>query len=215
MPALLRRAKWIFLVVLVLYIFSYGLGFAAGKLNLVNYRDLQKSPVAKASRNFERYIPGYSHLLNEYKEWHDKVRKEAIQAKDHWALGKQIFLNNWLAANITMIIRSVLVLPITMSVFGKFFQGVVFAQTPASSHIYAVFISEFGGYYLTICGALCLALWTIFYRFFKFACRMAAFIAGLKILGLAFAVSSVGMLAGSIIETDFIMSLYEKLPFMG
>jgi hypothetical protein len=53
-------------------------------------------------------------------------------------------------------------------------------------------------------------LWTVFYRTFNFASRIGAMIGGFKLIGLAFAVSAVTMLVGSILETRFIMNLFEK-----
>ena len=119
-----------------------------------------------------------------------------------------IFLNNWIVANLTMLIRSILVLPITLSVFGKFFQGVVFAQVNSDNAMWLVFLNEFGGYFLTIAGTLTVVLWTVFHKFFKFDSRRRAFVSGLKILGLAYAVSAIGMLIGSILETKIIMDIY-------
>ena len=136
------------------------------------------------------------------------MRDKFIARQDHWGMRALIFLNNWIVANLTMLIRSIFVLPITLSVFGKFFQGVVFAQVSSDSAMWLVFLNEFGGYFLTIAGTLTVVLWTVFHRLFKFDSRRRAFISGLKILGLAYAVSAFGMLIGSILETKIIMDIY-------
>ncbi len=131
--------------------------------------------------------------------------------RDAWGLGKLIFFNNWIVTNLTMTIRAIFVLPVCLLVPGKFFQGAVFSQTPGSARIFAVFVMEFGGYFLTTCATLCLVFWTIFYGHFEFASRAAALVGGLKLIGLAYLASAVGMAIGSWLETDFIMSVFGRL----
>jgi hypothetical protein len=209
--SLLNKAKFIFIIVLVVYILSYGAGYVAGKLDWVDYRKLKNSAILKFSSNLEYKVPGYGWLLKEYKQWHDKLRDKYLAAKDYWGMDKLIFFNNWIVSNITYVIRSVFVAPISLSIFGKFFQGAIFAQVPGSSRISTIFLSEFGGYYLVTSATLCLVLWIIFYKAFRFITRRRAFISGLKILGLAYAVSAIAMIIGSLIETKFIMSIFENL----
>ena len=208
MLALIKKARWIFLLVFAIYALSFVLGFSAGALKIVDYQKIKNTSLFKASSSLEKYVPGYSRLIEVYKDWHNKLRNKFLANKDHWGMRALIFLNNWVVANVTMIIRSVFVLPITLSVFGKFFQGVVFAQVSSDSMMWLVFLNEFGGYFLTIAGTLTVVFWTLFYRFFNFKSRGRAFVSGLKILGLAYAFSAVGMLIGSILETKFIMDLY-------
>jgi hypothetical protein len=208
--SLLKKAKWIFIIVLALYILSYSAGYIAGKNHWVEYKDLFKSKPLTLSRNLEKYVPGYGYLLDKYKKFHDRLRNRFLFSQNSWGMRALIFLNNWIVSNITMIIRAIFVLPVGLLIIGKFFQGVVFAQASASSHIWVTFILEFGGYFLTICATLCLVLWTIFYRGFGFVTRFSAFKGGLKLLGMAFVISAIAMIAGSIIETDFIMSMFNK-----
>jgi hypothetical protein len=210
MLPLLNKAKFIFIIVLAIYILSYGAGYIAGKLDWVDYRKLKNSAIVKFSSNLEYKVPGYGWLLKEYKKWHNKLRDKYLATKDYWGMDKLIFFNNWVVANVTYIIRSVFVAPISLSIFGKFFQGAVFAQVPGSSRISTIFLTEFGGYYLVISATLCLVFWTIFYRAFRFVTRLRAFISGLKILGLAYAVSAIAMIIGSLIETKFIMSIFDN-----
>ncbi|HEQ98000.1 MAG TPA: hypothetical protein ENO22_01515 [candidate division Zixibacteria bacterium] len=207
---LIKKAKWIYTTVFVLYVLSYGAGYLAGKQHWVEYRELLNSDVGTLSRSLETYVPGYGDLIEEYRSWHDELRNKFLFSRNHWGMRGLIFLNNWIAANITMIIRAVFVLPISLSVFGKFAQGVVFAQTPASTHIWITFLMEFGGYFLVICATLSMVFWTIFYRGFGFVTRWAAFRGGLKLLGVAYLVSAAAMIIGSIVETDFIMNMFGK-----
>jgi hypothetical protein len=208
--SLIKKARWIFIIVFALYALSYSAGYIAGKNHWVEYQDIFKSKPLTISRNLEKYVPGYGHFLEKYKGFHDRLRNKYLFSRNSWGMGALIFLNNWIVSNITMIIRAIFILPVGLLVIGKFFQGVVFAQTPASPHIWATFILEFGGYFLTICATLSLVLWTIFYSGFGFVTRFSAFKGGLKLLGMAFVVSAIAMVLGSIIETDFIMSMFNK-----
>lgn len=208
MLALIKKAAPIFGVLLVLYILAYGAGYLAGKQGMVKYQDLQDSPVLKFSRNLEFKVPGYSHLLKKYKAWHDQSRAAYLVQKNSWGLGTLIFVNNFFVANPTMMIRAVFVLPIGLTILGKFFQGIVFAQTTMAGRMLPVFLMEFGGYFLTIGAVLTLVFWTLFPRRFKFATRREAARGGLKVLGLAVPLSGAGILAGSLLETRLIMSFF-------
>ncbi len=212
MQAFVQRAKGIFIAVLAIYVIGYASGYLAGKRNWVNVKTLQESPIFQLSRNLEYKIPGYSYLLKTYKKWHDNCRMAYLWQKNAWGLGTLIFINNFFAANLTMIIRALFVLPIMLTVFGKFFQGVVFAQTPMSGRLMSVFVMEFGGYFLTICGTLTMVFWTLLPRAFRFHGRKEALVAGLKIMGLAVLLSSVGMLIGSVLETRLIMRMLGGPP---
>jgi len=212
MLALIQRAKWIFIAVLAIYVVSYATGYLAGKQNWVSVKSLQDSSIFQLSRNLEYKVPGYSFLLKSYKKWHDNCRMAYLWQKNAWGLGTLIFINNFFVANLTMIIRALLVLPLVLTIFGKFFQGVAFAQTPMSSRLMSIFIMEFGGYFLTISGTLTLVFWTLLPRAFRFQGRKEAFRAGLKIMGLAVLLSAVGMLIGSILEARLIMRLLAGPP---
>lgn len=208
--SLIKKAKWIFIIVFAAYVLSYGAGYVAGKQHWVEYQKIFKSKPLTLSRNLEKYVPGYGHLLDKYKKFHDQLRNKYLFSRNSWGMRALIFLNNWIVSNITMIIRAVFVLPVGLLVIGKFFQGVVFAQTPFSPHLWVTFLMEFGGYFLTICATLSLVLWTIFYGGFGFVTRFSAFKGGLKLLGMSFIVSAIAMILGSIIETNFIMSMFNK-----
>ena len=207
---ILRKAKNIFLITLGVYVVSIGAGFIAGKADWVDFDKIKDSSIIKFSRDLEKKVPGYGHLIKKYKEWHNKMRDKYLSSKDSFGMGKLIFINNWIVANLTMMVRTIFVAPLLLIIPGKFFQGVAFADIPESARLASVFLLEFGGYFLIICATLSALIWTVFYRTFNFASRIGAMIGGFKLIGLAFAVSAVTMLIGSILETRFIMNLFEK-----
>jgi len=180
----------------------------AGKMNWTNIQSLQQNPVLKFSSTLEYRIPGYSQLLKTYKSWHDKHRNEYLFQKNTWGLGALIFINNFFIANLTMIIRALFVFPMSLVIFGRYFQGVVFAQTPAGGRMLIIFLMEFSGYFLTIGAALNLVFWTLLPKAFRFEKRRNALTAGLKLLGLAYLVSGIFILLGSILETRLIFSFF-------
>lgn len=192
MIELLKKARYIYLSVFVIFALSYGAGYVAGSLKWVSYARLLDSRVIVLSRTLEYRVPGYGTLLRSYKTRHDQAMRTHLVNRDAWAMGKLIFLNNWIVTNLTMTIRAIFVLPVCLLVPGKFFQGTVFSQTPGAGRIIAAFVMEFGGYFLTICATLCLVFWTAFHRRFEFASRGAALLGGLKLIGLAYLVSAVG-----------------------
>lgn len=208
MRIILKRAGLIYLILLLLYILSYSTGFLAGKMKWTDVQSLQQNPVLKFSGTLEYRIPGYSQLLKAYKSWHDKRRNEYLFQKNTWGLGALIFINNFFIANLTMLIRALFVLPVALIIFGRYFQGVLFAQTPGGGRILSIFIMEFGGYFLTIGATLNLVFWSLLPRKFQFKNRRKALISGLKLLGLAYLVSGVFILLGSIFETRLIFSFF-------
>lgn len=210
MIELLKRARYVYLVMFVIFALSYGAGYVAGSLKWVDYAELRNSRPLMLSRNLEYQVPGYGALLRSYKTWHDQAIRTHLINRDAWGMRILIFVNNWTVTNLTMIFRALFVVPVCLFVPGKFFQGVVFSQTPGAGRIFAAFVMEFGGYFLTTCATLCLVFWTIFYKRFTFDSRGAALVGGLKLLGLAYLVSAVGMAIGSWLETDFIMSIFSQ-----
>jgi hypothetical protein len=204
----IQRSRYIFLVLFVLYVGSYGIGYLAGRQGWVRYTEAMNSPVLQFSRNLEYKVPGYGGLLKAYKGWHDKERNRVLFARDAWGMRKLIFVNNWIVSNLTMIIRAAFVLPIVLlAPCGKFFQGVVFAQVPGSFRMASIFLMEFGGYFLNIGATLCIVFWTLFPKLFRFETRREAFVGGLELLLLTFLVSGVTIAIGSWLETDYIFSL--------
>lgn len=137
MRALIRKAGPIFLILFAAHALSYGAGYFSGRRGWVNYGTLQDSSLLKLSRNLEYKVPGYSDLLRQYKTWHDNCRAAYLFQKNAWGMGTLIFINNFFVANLTMIIRALFVLPLALTLPGKFFQGVVFAQAPAGCCLFS------------------------------------------------------------------------------
>ncbi len=208
MRALVRKAAPIFLVLIAVYVLSYAAGYISGRRGWVSYQTLQNSPVLKLSRSLEYRVPGYSDVLKRYRTWHDNCRTAYLFQKNAWGMGTLIFINNFFVANITMMIRALFVAPLVLLPFGKFFQGVVLAQAPMAGRALPIFMSEFGGYLLSIGATLDLVLWTLFPKAFRFPTRGEAARGGLRILGLSVLLSGLGILAGSILETRLIMRFF-------
>ncbi len=203
--SLLKKVKIFFLVMLAVYVVSFGAGFVAGKLKWADAAALRNSAFFQFNRNLEYKVPGYGDLLRRYKDRHNIVLLQALNKKDRAALARIFFVNNFYVANLTMAVRAVLVVPLVLYPYGRFLQGVTMAQIPGSSRTVALLLMEFGGYFLVICGGLCLSLWTIFPRRFAFASRGAAFLGGLKILALAWLLSGVFIAWASVIEVRLIL----------
>ena len=197
---LLKKAAVIVLVMLAVYVASFGTGFAAGKLKWVDAASLRNAPFFQLSRNLEYKVPGYGDFIRRYKERHNVALMQALNRKDRARLARIFFVNNFYVANLTMAVRAVLVVPLVFYPGGRFLQGATMAQTPGSSRTLVLLLMEFGGYFLVICGGLCLALWTIFPRRFGFESRGPAFLGGLKILFLAWVVSGIFIAWASVIE---------------
>jgi hypothetical protein len=208
MKELIRRSIPVFAVLLTLYILGYSAGYLAGKLNWTNTKSLRESQVLKLSSSLEYKVPGYSQVLKGYKNWHDNCRLGYLLQKNAWGLGTLFFINNFFVANLTMAVRAVFVLPVALTVFGRFFQGMVFAQTPGAGRMASVFLLEFGGYFLTIGATLNLVFWTLLPGAFRFASRKEGFLSGLKLLGVAYLLSGLSILLGSILETRFILRFF-------
>jgi hypothetical protein len=208
MKQLLRKSAPVFAVLLTLYVLAYSAGYLAGKLNWTNTKSLQETRILKLSSTLEYKVPGYSHLLRSYKKWHDDCRLGYLFQKNTWGLGTLFFINNFFAANLTMAVRALFVLPLAFTLFGKFFQGVVFAQATGPGRMISIFLLEFGGYFLTIGAMLSLVFWTLLPRKSRFTNRKQAFLSGLKLFGFGYLLSGVSILLGSILETRFILRMF-------
>lgn len=204
---IMRKAAIIFLILFILYALSYGAGFIAGKAKWVNYRELSKSSFFEFSRTLEYRVPGYGDLLRSYRRWHNQARDAYIFTKNRWGLGTLIFFNNFFVANLTMFVRALFVFPLILTIGSRFLQGVMFAQIPGAVRTLSIFLTEFGGYFFTIGGTLTFVLWTIFFQNFKFPTREKALISGLKVFGLAYFLSGIGILIGSILESRMIFKM--------
>lgn len=202
-----RRAKWIVGIMLLVFVVGFGSGFAVGKLKWADAAKLRTSKLVTFTRNFEYKVPFYGPLLRTYADWErPKLMGYIVSGKEVKAMFL-IFFNNFVMANLTMTVRAVLLAPMILYPVGRFVQGLTLAQTPANFRMWGTLIAEFGGYFLTICGALCLILWTLFFRKFKFASRREAVGSGLKFFGLMYLSSAFFLLFGAYVEMMSILAM--------
>jgi len=202
---LFGKAKIIIFIMLAVYVVSFAAGFAAGKLKMADIEKLRRSKISEFNRNLEYRVPIYGSLLQKYKNWErQKLFGYLFQSRVVKSMFT-IFFNNWVVANLTMDIRALFVFPLALYPFGRFLQGLGFAQASVPYQMWGVLFCEFGGYLLTICGTLCALLWTLLFRRFGFQSRRDGFLNGLKFLGLMYLVSGVFILLGSYIETMAIL----------
>jgi hypothetical protein len=197
---LLKKARWIFLVMLIVYLVGIGSGYAAGKLKWADAAKLRTTKLAQLNRNLELGIPVYGPLLRKYKDW------ERPKLMGHLFKGRAvkamflIFFNNWVVADFSMIVRAATLLPMVLYPYGRFVQGVSLAQAPASYLIGMIWLTEFGGYLLTICAVLSAILWALAWRRFGFASRKKALAGGLKLFPAVYLFSGVFFFVGAYLE---------------
>jgi len=207
LSVLFKKAKGVFLVMLAVYVLSFGGGLLAGKLKVVDSAAIQKSRLVEFNRTLEYRVPGYGDLLESYKTWHRPTMMRLLAKKDRWGLGLLIFFNNFIMANTTMFVRALTLLPMVLYPYGRFMQGVALAQTPAAARIVPVLITEFGGYFLVITATLCLWAWAIRPRAFGFSSRKEAIRGGFKLVGILWLVSAVFMALGAFFEVRMLLGL--------
>jgi hypothetical protein len=202
-----RRAKGIVGIMLLVFVVGFGAGFAAGKLKWADATTIRNSKLVTFNRNLEYSVPVYGPLLRKYSAWErPKLMGYIVGGKEVKAMFL-IFFNNFVMANLTMTVRAVLLVPMLLYPAGRFVQGLTLAQTPANVRMWGTLIAEFGGYFLTICGALCLSLWTLFFRRFKFASRREALRSGLKFFGLMYLGSAFFLFFGAYVEMMSILAM--------
>jgi hypothetical protein len=202
-----RRAKWIVGIMLLVFALGLASGYLAGKEKCADAQKVRTSKLAALSRNLEYQVPVYGPLLRRYADWErPKLMGYIFGGKAVRAMFL-IFFNNFVMANLTMAVRGVLVVPLALYPVGRFIQGLTLAQMPADYRILGTLIAEFGGYLLTICGALCLSLWTLFYRKFRFVSRGQAFRSGLLFFALMYAGSAFFLLFGSYVEMMSLLAM--------
>lgn len=207
MLELFRRARWIVLVLLAVYLASFGAGYAAGKLKIVELGRIRASAVFDFNRNLEYRVPGYGPLLLRYKTWERQTLMRRLSHGRAVSTMFLIFLNNWIVADGMQILRAAFVAPLVLYPLGRFFQGLVFAQTRSGYQAWMIWLTEFGGYFMTLCGTLAVLLWTIFYQRFRFDSRKRAFLGGLKVFSVFYAVSAVFFFIGAYIEMMSLLGL--------
>jgi len=203
----LRRAAWVYAGAFLILAAAYGVGFAAGAFGWLNYTDVRRSSVVQFSRELEYRVPGYGALLKSYRTWHVEARNRYFFSGDRAALRRSIFLNNAGMASLTQAIRGALILPAPLFALEKFYQGVVFATAPGSARMTAVFLFEFGGYFLTWCAALILVVWVLFPTYCGYPGRRQALAGGATLLGLAYLAALLLLALGAWLEADEAMRM--------
>jgi hypothetical protein len=205
MAHLWKKARAVVFIMLGVYAVSFGAGFAAGKLGWTDAEKVRSSALAALSWDLENKVPVYGALLRAYKAWERPLLMRSIfQGKVVRAMFI-IFLNNWVVADLTMNIRAGLIFPMVLYPVGRFAQGVAMARSPAPLQTWMVWLTEFGGYFLTMTASLIAVLWTAFYRRFGFPSRRKALGRGAIVLGLAYLVSGVFFFVGSYAETMLLL----------
>jgi hypothetical protein len=205
--AIVKKSGPIILIMLVVFLISFGAGFLAGKLHWADAGKMRTSKLAEFNRNLEYRVPGYGPLLRTYKTWErEKLMRHIFEGKAVKAMFL-VFFNNWIVANLTMVVRTVFVLPLILYPHGRFLQGLAFAQTPVNYQFAATLVFEFGGYFLVICGTLCALLWTVFFKKFGFASRSQGFRSGLKMFAVLYIASAFFIMFGSYVEVMAILGM--------
>jgi hypothetical protein len=207
MISLLKRARWIFLAMGVVYVVSFGTGMLAGKLKVVDFKTMRHSRLAQLNQTLEYRVPGYGNLLQSYNSWHTPTLSRLFMKKDAWGLGLLIFFNNFVIANITMFVRALTVLPLLFYPYSRFFQGVAVTQTAGGTRILPMLITEFGGYFVVITATLCLWAWALRPQSFGFMSRKDAVGKGFKFVGVLWLVSGVFMALGAFFEVRFLLGM--------
>jgi hypothetical protein len=206
-PSLFRRIAPVGLTLIAVWLLAFGGGFLAGKRKWVDPARLRTLPVTELSRGLEYRVPGYGELLQRYRSWERaKLYGYIFTGKGGKAL-ILVFFNNWVVANLTMIVRTATVAPLLLYPYGRFLQGLTLASSPATFQVWATLVCEFGGYLLTIWGTLNVLVWLLAFRRFGFASRRAAAASGLKAFAGFYAVSGFFLLIGSYIETMSVIGL--------
>lgn len=202
---LLKKTRWIVLAMLFVYLGGTAAGYLAGKRGGVDAVRLRATRIGEISRNLEYKIPVYGALLRKYKEWERPRLMSAIFKGQATRATFLILFNNWVVADFTMVVRTVTLLPLALYPYGRFAQGVALARAPAGFQIGSVWLTEFGGYFVTICAALCLVLWVLAFRRFGFPSRRRALAGGMKVFAAAYLLSGVFFLVGAWLETMLLL----------
>jgi hypothetical protein len=202
---LLRKTRWIVLSMLVVYLGGTAAGYIAGKRGWADAARLRTTRIGELSRSLEYKVPVYGAALRRYKDWERPRLMSAIFQGRATRATLLILFNNWVVADMTMVVRTVTLLPLLLYPYGRFAQGAALARAPAGFQVGSVWMTEFGGYFVTICAALCLVLWTLAYRRFGFASRRQALGGGLKVFAAAYLFSGVFFVTGAWLETMLLL----------
>jgi hypothetical protein len=197
---LLKKTRWIVLALLIVYLGGTMAGYAAGRLRWVDAAKQRTTKIAQLNRNLEYKIPVYGPLLQKYKNWErPRLMSAVFQGKASRAMFLILF-NNWVVADFTMVLRTVTLLPLLLYPYGRFVQGLTLAQTASGFRVWMIWLTEFGGYFVSICATLCVVLWILAFRRFGFSSRRQALVGGLKIFAAAYLISGVFFFIGAYVE---------------
>jgi hypothetical protein len=206
--ALLKRAKFMLIIPLALYVVLFAAGYIAGKGHLCEAVALKNSSIVKLSSGLEYKVPGYGTLLGRYKSLHDARRNALLFGKNYWGIWLLIFTNNFFITDSMTALRAIFVVPVLLNMYCAFFQGVVLAQTPFNGLIWLSLAMEFGGYVLTIGATLSGVFWIVCAGHFGFQSRKEALRKALTLFVFLLVVSG-GMIAiGSMSETLLIKNTF-------
>jgi hypothetical protein len=205
--AIVKKSRFIVLAMLAVFILSFGAGYVAGKLKLADINKLRASKLSEFSRTLEYKVPGFGGLLQSYKTWERQKLMRYIFGGKAVKSMFLIFFNNWVVANLTMVVRTIILVPLVLYPYGRFLQGLTFAQTQVTYQFGATLVSEFGGYFLVICGTLCALFWTVLFKKFGFVSRKDGFRSGLKIFASLYLVSGFLIFFGSYVEVMVILGM--------
>jgi hypothetical protein len=197
---LFRRARWIVLVLLAVYFVSFGAGYAAGKLGIVEMGRLRLTGFFKLNRTLDYSIPVLGPRLERYRTVERPMLARVLSRGRAVSTMLTIFLNNGLLADAVQILKTAAVLPLALYPYGRFVLGLVFGQARSGYRVAMIALSDFGAQFMVVCGTLVLLLWTAFYRRFRFPSRGRGFFSGLKIFGVFFAVSLISGFVGAYME---------------
>jgi hypothetical protein len=197
---LFRRARWIVLILLAVYLASFGAGFAAGRLKLVETGRVRSSAVFDFNRGLDYRVPLLGPILKSYRTGGRQALMRGLSRGRAVSTMFTIFLNNGLVADGIQIVRTILVIPLALYPYGRFVQGLFFAQARSGYQAWMIWLTDFGGFFMTLCGTLALLFWTAFFRRFRFPSRGRAFVSGLKIFGVFFGISAVFFFIGAYLE---------------
>jgi hypothetical protein len=207
MRSLVGKAKWVFLVMLIIFVASTGAGWLAGKFKIVDFLALRNSRLVRANSTLEYRVPGYSNLLQSYKSWHRQTLSRLLMKRNAWGLALLIFFNNFVMANLTMFIRALALALLILYPYARFVQGVALAQTAAGTRMLPILLAEFGGYFLVITSTLCLWAWALRPRAFGFTSRKEAIGKGFKFVGVIWLVSGFFIALGAFFEVRFLLGI--------
>jgi len=208
---LVRRAKYMLMVPVALYLVLFAAGYIAGRYRVCQAAELRNSYIVRLSSTLEYKVPGYGTLLERYKSFHDARRNALVFGRDYRGLWLLIFTNNFFITNAMTVIRAVFVMPALLNIYCAFFQGVVLAQAPSSAFIWLSLALEFGGYLITIGATVSGLFWIVFADRHGFQSRKNGARNALALFVFLLAISGCMIAVGSSLETLLIKTAFGSL----